>query len=62
MFLDALIPVLRNLYSYIAIELKGCGNNVRIPSTVGVDQGKNITPIIFVFFINNVGESISPEW
>ena len=51
-----------NLYSYIDIELKGCGNNVRITLTVGVDQGENLTPIIFVFFINDVGDSISPEW
>ena len=42
---DELIFVLRKLYSDIVINLKGCGKNVRIPSTVGVKQGDNLATI-----------------
>ena len=59
---DAFVLVLSKLYSDIVIKLKGCGKNVSIPSTVSVKQGNNLAPIIFVFFIKSVGESISPEW
>ena len=34
--LEELILVLRNMYLYIVTKIKGCGKNVRIPSTVGV--------------------------
>ena len=59
---DALILVLRKLYSEIFIEPKGYGKNTSIPSTVSVKQGNNLDPILFFFFINAVGESILPEW
>ena len=59
---DALILVLRKPYSDIVLKLKDCDNNVRILSTVAVKQGENLAPIIFVFFIDAVGESILPDW
>ena len=46
---DELIFVLRKLYSDIVINLKGCGKNVRILSTVGVKQGDNLAQILFSF-------------
>ena len=46
---DALILVLRKLYLDIVIEVKGCGKNVRILSTVGVKQGDNLAQILFSF-------------
>ena len=57
---DALKSVLRKLYSKIFIKIKGCGKNIRIPSTVAIEQGDNLALILFVFFVNAVGESISP--
>ena len=33
-----------------------------IPSTVGVKQGDNLAPVLFVFFINAVAQSIEEEW
>ena len=59
---DALIFVLMKLYLDIFIKLKGCGKNIRITSTVCFKHGKNLAPILFVLFINALGESISPEW
>ena len=59
---NALILVLRNKYLFIVIKFKDCGKNVRIPSNVGLKQVNNLAPIRFVFFINDVGDSISPDW
>ena len=59
---EELIFVLRKLYTDITIELKGYGKGFTIPSTVGVKQGDNLAPVLFIFFINAVAESIEPEW
>ena len=52
----------RNLYLGIVVNLKDCSNNFRITSTAGIKKGDDLALIIFVFFINAVGESISAEW
>ena len=44
---NALISVLSKLYSEVFINIKCCGNNVSIPSNVGIKQGDNLAPIIF---------------
>lgn len=59
---EELIFVLRKLYTDITIELKSFGKGFTIPSTVGVKQGDNLAPVLFIFFINAVAESIEPEW
>ena len=46
---EELIFVLRKLYSDITVQLKGCGKGVTIPSTVGVKQGDNLAPVLFIF-------------
>ena len=59
---EDLIFVLRKLYTDITVQLKGFGKGFTIPSTVGVKQGDNLAPVLFIFFINAVAESIEPEW
>ena len=59
---EELIFVLRKLYTEITVQLKGFGEGFSIPSTVGVKQGDNLAPVLFIFFINAVAESIEPEW
>ena len=59
---EELIFVLRKLYTDVTIELKGFGKGFTTPSTVGVKQGDNLAPALFIFFINAVAESVEPEW
>ena len=59
---EELIFVLRKLYTDVTIELKGLGKGFTTPSTVGVKQGDNLAPALFIFFINAVAESVEPEW
>ena len=59
---EELTFVLRKLYTNITVQLKGFGKGFTIPSTVGVKQGDNLAPVLFIFFINAVAESIEPEW
>ena len=54
---EELIFVLRKLYTNITVQLKGFGKGFTIPSTVGVKQGDNLAPVLFIFFIN-----AEPEW
>ena len=46
----------------IVVNLKDCSNNFRITSTAGIKKGDDLALIIFVLFINAVGEFISPKW
>ena len=55
---EELIFVLRKLYTDTTMQLKGFGKGFTTPSTVGVKQGDNLAPVLFIFFINAVAESI----
>ena len=59
---EELIFILCKLYTNITVQLKGFGKGFTIPSTVGVKQGDNLAPVLFIFFINAVAESIELEW
>lgn len=59
---EELIVVLRKLYTDITVQLKGHGKKATIPSSVGVKQGDNLAPVLFVFFINTAAQSIEEEW
>ena len=55
---EDLIFVLRKLYTHITVQLKEFGKGFTVPSTVGVKQGDNLAPVLFIFFINAVADNI----
>ena len=56
-----LIVIIKKLYHNITITSKIGKAKIQLPSTVGVKQGDNLAPILFLFIIQAAMETLEPE-
>jgi hypothetical protein len=59
---DNLIEVLKKLYTDFTINLRVGEKLEQFLSTSGVKQGDNLAPILFIFFIHAVSNSLDKKW
>jgi hypothetical protein len=59
---DNLIMVLKKLYTDVTINLNVGENLEQFLSTSGVKQGDNLAPILFIFVIHAVSNSLDKKW
>lgn len=53
------ITVIRKLHTDVMYQLAVGDHKARIPSTVGVIQGDNLGPILFIILMNAVAETLN---
>jgi hypothetical protein len=59
---ESLIEVLKKLYKDVTINLRVGEKLEQSLSTSGVKQGDNLTPILFIFVIHAVSNSLDKKW
>jgi hypothetical protein len=59
---DYLIEVLKKLYTDVTINLRVGEKLEQFLSTSGVKQGDNLAPVLFIFVIHAVSNSIDKKW
>jgi hypothetical protein len=59
---DNLIEALNKLYTDASINLRVGENLEQFLSTSGVKQGGNLAPILFIFVIHAVSNSLDKKW
>ena len=50
------------MYTDLTVRITLDGVSAEIPQTVGVRQGDNLSPVLFLFFISAFAESFETEW
>jgi len=56
------IEVIKKLHSDVTYQMKVGESLVEIASTVGVKQGDNLGPILFIILVNAVAETLKKKW
>ena len=59
---DSLIVVLKKLYKDVTINLRVGEKLEKFLSTSGVKQGDNLAPVLFIFVIHAVSNSLDKKW
>jgi hypothetical protein len=59
---DSLIVVLKKLYKDVTINLRVGEKHEQFRSTSGVKQGDNLAPVLFIFVIHAVSNSLDKKW
>jgi hypothetical protein len=59
---ESLIEVLKKLYTDVTINFRVGDNLEQFLSTSGVKQGDNLAPILFIFVIHAVSNSLDKKW
>ena len=59
---DKTIEVLKKLHVNVTYQLKVGKKMEEIESTVGVKQGDNLGPILFIYLMNAVSEALNKKW
>ena len=59
---DNLITILKKLHTNVTYIMKVGEEGVEINGTVGVKQGDNIDPILFILLIQAVSSTIDKKW
>ena len=54
-----LIEVIRLLYENLEVELRVDGEKVQIPYSIGVKQGDNMAPVLFLFLMQAMAEVLA---
>ena len=58
----ALCEIIRRMYTGFVVKLDVGGTDVEIPSTVGVKQGDNLSPVLFLFTVQAAMETLNDIW
>jgi hypothetical protein len=56
------IRVIEKLHTNVSYQLNIGDHKTMIPSTVGVKQGDNLGPILFIILMNAVAETLNKKW
>jgi exonuclease III len=59
---DHLVDVIRRLYHNTEIKIKVGKEERTIPYSVGVKQGDNMAPVLFLFLMQAMAEALEKEW
>ena len=59
---ESLIEVLKKLYTDVTINLRVGESLEQFLSTSGVKQGDNLAPVLFIFVIHAVSNSLDKKW
>jgi hypothetical protein len=59
---DHLVDVIRRLYHETEIKIKVGKEERHIPCSVGVKQGDNMAPVLFLFLMQAMAEALEKEW
>lgn len=57
-----LCSAIERLYADLKVILKIGKEKAEIPQTVGVRQGDNLSPVLFLFFMSAFAESLETDW
>ena len=50
------------MYTDLTVRITLDGKSAEIPQTVGVRQGDNLSPVLFLFYMSAFAESLETEW
>ena len=53
---------IKRMYTDLTVRITLDGVSAEIPQTVGVRQGDNLSPVLFLFFMSAFAESLETEW
>ena len=54
--------IIKKLYSDLKVTINIEGKAISIPQTGGVRQGDNLSPVLFLFIMSAVAETLEEEW
>ena len=59
---EDIVNVVQRQYEGVTVEMDIEGNKTEIPATVGVKQGDNLAPLLFLFAMQAALETLQPKW
>jgi hypothetical protein len=59
---ESLIEVLKKLYTDVTINLRVGEKLAQFLSTSGVKEGDNLAPVLFIFVIHAISNSLDKKW
>jgi hypothetical protein len=59
---DKLVRAVETMYTNVSVKIQVGKEKRQIPYTIGVQQGDNMPPVLFVFLMQAFGETLEQKW